>query len=280
MISIVGIGNAASRLVEKFKTTKNYNVYHLGSDIAKKSAFKYKLNKYDTPEEYERNVPDLKKFFGKIGKHVQVFVMGSSYSSNYTLGILEQLKHCRVDVFYIKPDGDLMTGIPKLVDKVVFSVLQEYARSGLLNSFTAFSNVEIEKSIGNVPIKKYYDLINHSIFSAVHYCNYFQNAEPEIGMVSKPLAINCIRTFGVLNPKNLEEKWLFFLDNPRDICYYICINKNKLENEGGLHREIVDILKQKPRNAFRKISYAIYETEFDNDFGFCIAHTNAVQTYS
>jgi len=44
-----------------------------------------------------------------------------------------------------------------------------------------------------------------------------------------------------------------------------------------LHKKIVDMLKEKPKNAFRKISYAIYETEHEQDFGFCVAHTNVVQ---
>jgi len=35
-------------------------------------------------------------------------------------------------------------------------------------------------------------------------------------------------------------------------------------------------LKKKPKNAFRKISYAIYETDHA-DFGFALAHTNVVQ---
>ena len=65
----------------------------------------------------------------------------------------------------------------------------------------------------------------------------------------------------------------------RDVCYYLCINKERLENEGGLHKKIVDKLKEKPRNAFRKISYAIYETEYQ-DFGLCVAHTNAIQNYT
>ena len=172
-----------------------------------------------------------------------------------------------------------MTGIPKMLDKIVFSVLQEYARSGLLNSFTAISNVMVEKTIGNIPIKSYYDKINDSIFSTVHYINYFNHAEPEIGMNSKPLEINRIRTYGLLNVKNLEEKWLFDLDMGRDICYYLCINNERLENEGGLHKKIVDMLKDKPRNAYRRISYAIYETEH-NDFGLCVAHTNAIQNYT
>ena len=165
------------------------------------------------------------------------------------------------------------------MDKVVFSVLQEYARSGLLKSLTVISNELLENHLGNVPIKKYYDTLNESIFSTIHYLNFFEHNEPEIGMVSKPLDICRIRTIGMLNMKNLKEKWLFPLDMDRDICYYMCISRDKLENDGGLHKRLVDMLKQKPRNAFRKISYAIYETEYE-DFGFCIALTNVVQKYT
>ena len=279
MISIVGLGNAASRIAEKFKKTKNYNIYTLHDEVTRSSKYKFKLKAYKTPEEYEKNIPDLKEFFEDIDDHVQFFIVGSSFSSNYALGILEQLKGRCTDVFYVQPDGELMTGTPKLLDKVVFSVLQEYARSGLLNSFTPISNVLIEKSLGNLPIKSYYEKINDSIFSTVHHINYLQHADPEIGMVAQPLAINRIRTYGILNPQNLEEKWLFDLDMARDICYYLCINSERLEKEGGLHKKIVDMLKEKPRNAFRRISYAIYETEH-HDFGLCVAHTNAIQNYT
>jgi len=279
MISIVGLGNAASRVAEKFKKTKNYNVYTMNDKVQRNSKYKFKLKSYENAEEYEKNIPNVAKFFAEIDDHVQFFVVGSSYSSNYSLGVLEQLKNKKVDLFYIAPDTELMTGIPKVLDKVVFSILQEYARSGLLNSFTPLSNTMIEKSIGNIPIKSYYEKINESIFSTVHYINYFTHAEPEIGMISKPLDINRIRTYGVIDPKNLEEKWLYNLDMERDLCYYLCINKDKLENEGGLHKKIVDMLKEKPHNAFRRISYAIYETEHD-DFGLCVAHTNAIQEYT
>ena len=279
MISVVGLGTAASRIAEKFKKTKNYNVYVLNNAIERNSKYKFKLKSYETPEEYEDHIPDVKKFFATSDDHIQFFIVGSSYSSNYSLGILEQLKDKRVEVFYVQPDAELMTGIPKLLDKVVFSVLQEYARCGLLASFTAISNVMIEKSIGNIPIKTYYEKLNESIFSTVHYINYFNNAEPEIGMVAKPLDINRIRTYGILNTKNLEEKWLYELDMERDLCYYLCINKERLEKEGGLHKKIVDMLKEKPHNTFRRISYAIYETEYQ-DFGLCVAHTNAIQEYT
>jgi hypothetical protein len=279
MISVVGLGNAATKIAMKFEQTKNYSVYVLNDSVERNSKYKFKLNSYETPEEYENKIPNVKKYFANIGERIQFFIVGSSYSSNYSLGILEQLKDKKVDVFYIQPDAELMTGVPKMLDKIVFGILQEYARSGLLNSFTVLSNVLIEKSIGSVPIKAYYDMINDSIFSTIHYINYFQHADPEIGMVAKPLEINRIRTYGILNPQNLEEKWLYELDMERDLCYYLCINKERLEKEGGLHKRIVDMLKEKPHNTFRRISYAIYETEHQ-DFGLCVAHTNAIQNYT
>ena len=63
MISIVGLGNAASKIAEKFKQTSNYNVYFLNSSVERNSKYKFKLKSYETAEEYEENIPNLKKFF-------------------------------------------------------------------------------------------------------------------------------------------------------------------------------------------------------------------------
>ena len=276
MISIVGIGSGASAIARQFKEISQYDVYELHDSVERRTKKKYKLKKHDTPEQYEENIPDLNKFFKDLSEHVEVFIVGTSYSSNYSLGILQQLRGKKVDVFYIKPDMQLISGERRLIENVTYGVLQEYARSGLLNSFTIFSNLEVEKNLGNVPIKGYYETLNKSIFSAVHYLNYFTHSEPEIGQVAKPADINRIRSLGILNLKNLKENWFFELDIQRDLCYYICINEKRLSTEGMLHRKLVDGLKQKPSNAFRKISYAIYETPYD-DFGYVVAHTNAIQ---
>jgi len=277
MISIIGLGNAASAIAEKFADTSNYNVYLMNSNVSRASKYKFKLKKYDKPEEYEENIPNVKKFFKDIDNDVQFIVMGASYSSNYALGILEQIKDKKVNVFYIKPDTELLTGVPRLVEKAVFGILQEYARSGLLNSITLFSNLNLENILQNIPVKDYYDTLNSSIFSTMHYLNFFEHTEPEIGQVSKPSEINRIRSIAMLNMKTLEEKWCFPLDIDRELCYYMCINEKRMREEGGLHKKLVNILKEKPRNAFRKISYAIYETSLEQDFGFCISHTNAIQ---
>jgi len=276
MISIVGIGTGASAIAKNFADISQYDVYMLNDAVKENTESEFYIPSFGTPEEYENNIPDLKKFFKNLKDQVQVFVIGTSYSSNYSLGILQQIQNKKVDIFYVKPDIELVTGERRLIENLTFGVLQEYARSGLFNSCTVFSNLEIEKNVGDVPIKGYHDTLNKSIFSAVHYLNYFTHSEPEIGQVAKPADINRIRSIGALNMKNLEEKWFFELDVERDLCYYLCINEERLAKEGMLHRKLVDILKKKPTNAFRKISYAIYETPY-SDFGYVVAHTNKVQ---
>tara|TARA_Y100000310_G_scaffold57653_1_gene52885 strand:+ start:1763 stop:2629 length:867 start_codon:yes stop_codon:yes gene_type:complete len=277
MISIIGLGNGGSSIAEKFSPIPQYNVYLMNNKIKRNSKYKFKLKAYETPEEYEGGIPRVKKFFSNLDDRVQIFVVGSAYSTNYVLGILEQIRDKKIEVFYIQPDVELLTGVPKLLESTAIGVLQEYARSGLFESITLLSNLNIESTLGDVPIKTYFDVLNNSIFSAAHYVNYFNHTEPEIGNVARPSEINRIRTIALLNMKNLEEKWLFDLDNPRELCYYLCINEEKLASDGTLHKKIVDMLKDKPKNAFRKISYAIYETEHTQDFGFCVAHTNAIQ---
>jgi len=277
MISIVGLGTAGSKLAKTFSGLSQYNVYCLNDGVKRTSKYNFRLKKYETPEEYEKNIPDVIKFFSNIDEDVQFFVMGASLSSNYSLGILSQIKDKNIDLFYIKPDIELLSGIPKLMESAVFGVLQEYARSGLFKSIALISNLKLEEIIQDVPIKKYYETLNSTIQSTIHYINFFAHNEPEIGIMTKPSEVCRIRTFGVLNMKNLEEKWFFDLDIDREVCYYLCINKERLLTDGNLHKRYVDILKQKPRNAFRNISYAIYETDLERDFGFCVARTNAVQ---
>ena len=136
MISIIGLGNAASAIAQLFSDIAQYNVFKLNSSIQRNTKYNFKLKKFEKPEEYEDNIPDLKKFFSNVTDKVQFIVVGGSFSSNYSLGILEQLKDKKVDIIYVQPDTELLTGYPVLVENVTFGVLQEYTRSGLFNSIT------------------------------------------------------------------------------------------------------------------------------------------------
>ena len=121
MISIIGIGNAASAIASKFETQKNYKVYKL-SNSEDSSLNSYNMPAYKTPEEYEQNIPDLQNFFKDITDNVQVFLVGSAMSSNCVLGVLEQISDKSIELFYIKPDIELLTGVPKLVENTMFYI--------------------------------------------------------------------------------------------------------------------------------------------------------------
>lgn len=276
MISVIGIGTGGSALAANFAAVANYETYQLNDKVEENTDNEFRIDNYNTPEEYENNIPDLSEFFSRVHKRVQVYVVGSTMSSNYVLGILEQIKDKEIDLFYIQPDVELLSEVPRILEGLTFGILQEYTRSGAFRTMSLISNLNLEKVLGNVPIKTYYEELNKSVFSTVHHLNYFEFSDPEIGQVAKPSEINRIRTIALLDMKNLEEKWLFDLDSAREVCYYMCINSEKLATEGGLHKRIVDILKKKPKNAFRKLSYAIYETDH-SDFGFTLAHTNVIQ---
>lgn len=279
MISLIGIGTTGENIVSFFKEHKEYNIFKFSKN-QKNGPYTRCLKHFSTAEKCEDNVPNLKKYktIDKIQENVQIFVCGSSFSANYTLGLLEQIKDKKIEIFYIKPDVDLLIGDTKLQERAIFGVLQEYSRSGCFKSFTIISNPALEKMIGSVPIKKYFSTLNKAIYYGVHYINLFSHIEPIIGNLSDPSEIQRIRSIGRIDPENLKENWFFELDNTRDVCYFICINKERLENDGELHYNIIQNLKQKPRNAFKNVTYAIYESPYENDFGYCVAHTNAIQT--
>lgn len=281
MISLMGIGEAGCSVVSMFDNHKEYNCFFFSED-QENTKYTRKLPRMAKAEDCEGEAPKLSSHKTKeaIQDRVQVFLCGSSFSANYTLAILEQIKNRQIDIFYIKPDVELLIGEVRLQERAIFGILQEYARSGLFNSFTIFSNPQIEKTIGEIPIKKYFETINKSIYYAVHYLNVFDHTEPLVGNLSKPSEVQKIRSIGIISVDKLSEQWYYNMQEDRDVAYYLCIASNRLENDGKLHSKVVQSLKSKPRNAFKNVTYAIYESPYESDFGFCVAHTNFIQGFS
>ena len=278
MISLIGIGEAGCNVVSLFENHKEYNCF-LFSEGQENTKYTRKLSKVAKAEDCEGKAPKLSSYKTEeaIQDRVQVFLCGSSFSANYTLAILQQIRDRQIDIFYIKPDVDLLIGDSKLQERAIFGILQEYARSGLFKSFTILSNPAIEKTIGEIPIKKYFDTINTSIDYAVHYLNVFDHTTPLVGNLSKPSDVQRIRSVGIVSVDKLTENWYYKLEEDRDVAYYLCIANERLETDGKLHSRVVESLKSKPRNAFKNVTYGIYESPYETDFGFCVAHTNFVQ---
>jgi hypothetical protein len=64
MISIIGIGNGAASLVQRFKEYPQYNIYCLHSKADSSSEhYSFKLKEYENPEEYEKKYSNPKEVF-------------------------------------------------------------------------------------------------------------------------------------------------------------------------------------------------------------------------
>ena len=111
-------------------------------------------------------------------------VCGAGKVANASLRILENLKNCNVELLYIVPDLDLLGHSSATQNKIVYNVLQEYARSGLFINMFIIQNSVVQDIIGNVPIINYYDVLNESIVSTFHMMNVFRFSRPIIDTFS------------------------------------------------------------------------------------------------
>ena len=278
METIIGLGNAGCSVAEKFMQHPQYDVYRI--DTEKRSGPKFKkIAKRSSHEEYEDKLPSLKTFL-KDAKPPYLFVVGGSGTiSGASLRVLEQLNSKEIYVLYIKSDVALMSEVSRMQDKIVFNVLQEYARSGVLRRMFIIDNSKLENIYQDIPVVGYYDKLNEVIVSTIHMINVFANTKPVIDTFSDPVNSARISTFGLLDVNTGEENLFYDLTYPREKLYYYSITKDRLENEGSLLRKLTDQVKSKLEEKM-KVSFGIYSNEYDNDYGLCVAHATLIQEIS
>lgn len=273
MDKIIGIGTAGCNLANKFKQYPQYQVFNIDTGINGENCLS--LEARNSHEEYERNSPSLQGPFLGISGDI-LTTLSSGKVSGSVLRILYQLRHCNINVLYMKPDGVLST-TAKMQDRVTMNVLQEYARSGLFNRIFLVDNTVVEGIIGDVPIIGYYDKLNDVISNSFHQINKAQHIKPIIDQTSPPKIGNRISTFGLFNVETGEEKLFFPLDIPKEKCYYFFINRKKLETDGKLMRVIRDAVSAKSTDVTRT-GFAIFSTEHSSDYCYVMASTDVVQT--
>jgi hypothetical protein len=131
--NILALGNAASNIVDNLSAHSVYKIYKINnSDTKDKNT--YTIPELDSVEDYE-NLRLISKipFLSKIKDEVTFFVCGASTSSGLSLRLLESLhkKGVKIKVIYFHPEVDFLSNEQTMQERVVRSVLQEYARSGL-----------------------------------------------------------------------------------------------------------------------------------------------------
>ena len=274
-MDIIGLGEAGCNIAECFRKYPQYNIYKI--DVGAEGDKCFNIPKQKSPEDYESSAPNLSSFFTELSEEAIFIVGGAGHISGMTLAILEQVKDRKISVLYIRPNPKSLTGKKKLLERATFGILQQYARSALLEDVHVVSNENIAKIIGNLPVIGYYDKINDLIATTLHFINVFNRTKHVYGMVEERENVCRISTIGLLDTKTSEEKMFYDLDLIREKSYFYALNKSTLLNESNMVSTLEAQIEEKKEKWLTKISYRLYSTDYENDFGYCVQRTSKVQ---
>ena len=276
MGTVIGLGQAGCNIAKLFSQYPQYEAFYIDSEPRKEENF-LKIAKQDSQELYESKTRLKKAFFEKIKGPVMFVLGGSGNISGISLRVLEKLKHLDIYVLYIKPDTQLLSETKRKQERLVFHILQQYARSSLLKRMFIVSNPVVESILGDVPVIGYYDKLNNLIVPTIHMVNIYSNIKPEMSTFSEPVATARISTFGFSDVETGEEKMFYEINMPREKIFYYAINEEQLQSSSGLYKKITSGLKEKAESDDVKISYGIYSTQYDQNYVYCVAHATLVQ---
>ena len=279
METIIGVGKAGCNIADAFSKYGTYEVYKIDAGI-ESNLHSLGLPACDTHEEYEKNTPDISGFVSNVESDVLVVVSGAGKVSGVTLKVLEQLVKKldteKVNVLYIKPDTEELSGESKMQERLVYNVLQQYARSGMLNNLILVSNPELEKIIGDVPIRSYYEKLNELLVSTIHMINIFNHSEAEIKTNLRRSEASRISTLGIYNFEENEERMFFSLDNQLEMHYYYAINEETLESDGGMMQSIKNKMRE-INNSSQRGTYGVYSTQYPTNYAYLISFSQKIQ---
>mgnify|MGYP003649034640 FL=1 len=282
MDTLIGIGNVGCNVVEKMSSYPQYNILKIDSDLREGDGV-LKLEAMASHEEYENSFPqdEAEEFLKSVTGECMVVVSGASKISGIVLRILELLGRqplyiTKLSVLYIRPDLESLVGERRLHERLTFGVLQEYARSNLLERIYLVDNVKLEKSLGKISIADYYEQLNNLLQSTLHFINVFRHVDPVINTFSPPIPTAKISTFGMVDFNDGEESLFFDLKFPREKIYYYAINNERLQEDSSLFGKIRQQIKAKTDDKV-DVSYGIYPTEYENDYVYCVYNATLVQ---
>tara|TARA_R110000787_G_scaffold124502_2_gene235492 strand:+ start:528 stop:1364 length:837 start_codon:yes stop_codon:yes gene_type:complete len=278
MYTVIGIGGVGCKVAKCFSAYGQYSILCV-DDAPTGWKEQVLVPKQRRPEDYEesfKGLPKAKK--DKIKDDVIVVLSGASLVSSISLRMLYQLRDKSITVLCIRPEKDLMDVTKSAQERVIFSVLQEYTRSGLFERIYLTSNSEIDKLVEDASIKEYYPAINKMIASVFHMIMVFDHQEAVVSNFSEINEARRVCTLGILNIEDGSETKFFSCDNIMDTRLYYGISKDTLNSDKNLQRNIIKLIKDK-NEELCKYSYGVYETQYNWDFCYAKYFSSKVQDF-
>lgn len=275
MKTIICLGPKACDIGELFEEYPNlYYVRLIDKDIEGDNCFSIAPQK--TPEEYEKNTPNLGQFFSKITDEVVFITSGAADVANSSLRILQQIKDKKISIVYLTPFSEFLTNKQVMQERLIRGVLQEYTRSGLFEKMIIFDNSLVERVMGPSTIKDYDFLFNNTIKKALENHYALSSGELIIDAANAPKEVSRILSFGYYYLEQDQELALNNLNMIDDKIYHFYLSEQTLNNDVKLLNTIKENLKKKTQEN-TKVSYTIRKSPTNNNFCFVEAYTKVVQ---
>ena len=160
--------------------------------------------------------------------------------------------------------------------RATFGVLQEYARSGMINKVYVVSNNNVETILEKISLENYWQDINNLISSAYHMLNVFENTEPLLTTLVAENETARVGTFGVANFETGKEKLFYDLQYPRSKKYFYGINETSMsDNTQVLHQIRERMATRSDEHAHA--SFSIYNTDYDRNYVYSKHYASFIQ---
>jgi hypothetical protein len=265
---ILGLGNAGCKIAELFKQQSQYHVELLDEGKG--------IKKQNCVEDYDSiNYKPRKKAVKQASEGI-LFVCGSGKIAGATLRVLEGVKDTKMKVVYLYPDLEFASTKEKKRNRVHFSVLQQYARSGLIEELILLDNKSLLDHVGHGTVLNYFDKVNNFIYRMISTLNYCENVDPDFNARHDIKEISRISTIGWGPFEENEEKLFFLLDNITETSYIININEEELVNDISVLPNVKAMVKQS-KDLNREASFAIWSTEESESYFYTRHYTHFIQ---
>ena len=275
-MNIVGIGKAGVAIANEFEKYPQYKAFYVDIENDKKYKNFIKVEEQQSHEEYEDKYKKLNT--KNIKGETTVILCGAGKVTGIALRFLEQLKKQKTSVLYVKSDPSTMSEKEKLRSKVTFGILQQYARSGLLDKLYVVSNLMVESVLESVSIPTYWADINKIISSTFHMLNVFSNTEPLLTTLSDPGQTSRICTLGVVGYNTFNEKLFYDLQKTRLKKYFFGICQDTLNEEKDLLQKIRSYVKEKSDMEEKCTAcFSIYTTEYEKNYVYTAHYASMIQ---
>jgi len=273
-MNIVGIGQAGCRISNYLSRYDVYRTYQVDVENDGYKNF-IPVKPQACHEDYENNYVNLK--LGKIEGDTTVILSGAGCTSGVVLRLLKQISNkAEISVLYIKPRTGDMSTLQSTHHKICNQVLQQYARSKMISSIILIDNEMVETIVAGVEIDNYWDPINQLIGDTFHMINVLRNTEPLLKSSNQVPAPARIKTLSVINLEDKKEEMFYNLEYPRAKNFYLALSESFVKDNKSLLSEVRAFVEEQEEEQC-DCAYAIYKTDYDQNYVYGIHHASLVQ---